>query len=300
MRRTLLALALLALTPLGAGAQTIVGDWDGTMKTPAADLHVALHVTKSDDGALKATLDSIDQRVMGMPATAFAVTGSKVTFVIDAVRGSYEGTINTAGTEITGTWSQAVQLELAFKRAAPKPPVAPSDIDGTWTGTLAIGATPLRVVLHLTNTAAGLTATMDSPDQGVNGIPVAAVTRDGLSLKLDVRANGGAFAGTIDARLIAIEGAWSQGGRSWPLTLTPVKDPASLAVRRPQNPVKPYPYGEEDVTFENASAHITLAGTLTLPAGKGPFPAVVLITGSGPQDRDEALAGHRPFIVLAH
>ena len=71
------------------------------------------------------------------------------------------------------------------------------------------------------------------------------------------------------------------------------------APRRPQNPLRPYPYREEDLTYENRTAGITLGATLTLPNGPGPFPAVVLITGSGQQDRDESLFGHKPFLVLA-
>jgi hypothetical protein len=73
----------------------------------------------------------------------------------------------------------------------------------------------------------------------------------------------------------------------------------ALERRRPQNPVKPYPYREEDVAYKNAGAGITLAGTLSIPPGKGPFPAVVLVGGSGPHDRDESLMGHKPFLVLA-
>ena len=69
--------------------------------------------------------------------------------------------------------------------------------------------------------------------------------------------------------------------------------------RRPQNPVRPYPYREEEVAYENKVQNIHLAATLTFPPGPGPFPGVVLITGSGPQDRDEALMGHKPFLVLA-
>src|SRR5262249_37713895 len=68
---------------------------------------------------------------------------------------------------------------------------------------------------------------------------------------------------------------------------------------RPQDPKKPYPYREEEVTFENKTAKIKLAGTLTLPKEGGPFPAVLLITGSGPQDRDESIFGHKPFLGLA-
>lgn len=77
------------------------------------------------------------------------------------------------------------------------------------------------------------------------------------------------------------------------------RDTSELDRHRPQNPVRPYPYKEEEVSFENKAAGITLAATLTIPQGKGPFPAVLLITGSGPNDRDETLMGHKPFLVLA-
>ncbi len=76
--------------------------------------------------------------------------------------------------------------------------------------------------------------------------------------------------------------------------------PAAPAPVRPQTPVKPYPYAEIEASYDNpARPGVHLAGTLTVPKGKGPFPAVVLITGSGKQDRDESFAGHKPFLVLA-
>ena len=74
---------------------------------------------------------------------------------------------------------------------------------------------------------------------------------------------------------------------------------APIVVNRPQEPKPPFPYKSEEVTFHNDKSNIDLAGTLTIPEGKGPFPAVVLVTGSGPQDRDEALMGHKPFLVIA-
>ena len=98
-----------------------------------------------------------------------------------------------------------------------------------------------------------------------------------------------------------VEGTWSQRGNSLPLTLKKTDlQKVAAAAPRPQEPKKPYPYRSEDVVYQNKSAPgVELAATLTLPQGKGPFPAVVLITGSGPQDRDEALLGHRPFLVLS-
>ena len=139
---------------------------------------------------------------------------------------------------------------------------------------------------------------MDSPDQGMSGLPATQTTRNGTKLKIDVRKISGAFEGTIDSDTSSIVGTWSQGSEM-ALVLRRLKDQSELELRRPQNPTKPYPYHDEDVSYENKVQNVTLAATLTIPSGKGPFPAVVLITGSGPQDRDESLLGHKPFLVLS-
>ena len=156
----------------------------------------------------------------------------------------------------------------------------------------------LRIVFHITNTEDGLTATMDSPDQGAKGLPVTSVIRNGSSLILEMKQVGGRFEGKIAADLSTIEGTWAQGGSSTPFELKRVKD-AAVERRRPQNPVKPYPYREKEVMYDNPAAGIKLAATLTIPQGKGPFPAMELIVGSGPHDRDESLMGHKPFLVLS-
>src|SRR6185437_4213182 len=143
------------------------------------------------------------------------------------------------------------------------------------------------------------TATMDSLDQGANGMRVTRVTRNGASLKFDMQAINGAYDGTIGADLASFSGTWTQLGKSWPLEFKRVKDATELERKRPQNPVRPYPYKEMDVTYKNPKANIDLAATLTVPEGKGPFPAVLLMAGSGPHDRDETLMGHKPFLVLA-
>lgn len=287
-----------------AQAQTVVGDWQGTLKAGAVGLRLALHVASGDDGRLKATLDSIDQGANGIPITSISVKDSTLTFAAASLGGSYEGKVNADATSIDGTWSQGQPLPLVFVRAV-KPSsgqqadAKPSDIDGAWLGTLDAGAAKLRVVFHITNTASGLTATMDSLDQGAKGMLATAVSRNGSSLKIELKGIGGTFEGTIDDGRTVIEGTWTQGAGRLPLVLKRVKDAVELELRRPQNPTKPYPYREEDVAYSNKTAGITFAATLTIPPGKGPFPAVLLITGSGAQDRDESLMGHRPFLVLA-
>ena len=304
MRKLFIALTFIAITTSLSLAQDIVGDWNGKLTVGTAELRLVLHVTKAPDGSLKATLDSIDQNAPGIPVNAVTLKDSKLDLTVDAVHGSYTGKVNADASEINGTWTQGAALELNFHRGgiaanpAPKP-AKPSDIDGDWLGTLDTGVGKLRLVLHITNTEQGLTATMDSLDQGANGLPVNSITRTGAELKFEMKSIGGNYDGTIGTDLGAISGTWTQMGKSWPLVLKPVKNKSELELKRPQNPVKPYPYREEEVSYSNPAAKIQLAATLTIPPGKGPFPAVLLIVGSGPHDRDETLMGHKPFLVLA-
>jgi uncharacterized protein len=283
-----------------AAGQDITGDWKGTLDTGSAQLHLVLHISKGPDGALKATLDSIDQEAKGIPVSSVTLKDSKLSLGVEAVHGTYEGTIASDSKSISGTWTQSAALPLVFIRTM-KDETKPSDIDGAWMGVLDTGSIKLRVIFHIFNTSNGLTATLDSPDQGVKAMPTSSVKRDGASLRIEAKNIGGTFEGKIAIDLSSIDGTWSQGGGTLPLTLKRVteKNKAELERTRPQNPVKPYPYREEEVTYENKVQKVTLAATLTIPQGKGPFTGVVLITGSGPQDRDETLLGHKPFLVLS-
>jgi uncharacterized protein len=306
--KTIVALAVLffaGVSAAPASAQDISGDWQGTLNTGMGELRLVLHIGKAPDGTLKATMDSIDQGANGIPIKSITLQNSKLTLDVQAVHGTYDGIVNKDASEIDGTWSQGRPMPLNFKRAngeTSKPehkPAPPSDIDGTWMGTLDTGAMHLRVVFHITNTADGLIATMDSPDQNMKGMPVTSVTRSDASLKIEARQIGGEFNGKIAKDLSTIDGTWTQGGSSLPLLLKRVKDQSELERRRPQNPTRPYPYREEQVSYDNKAQNVTLAATLTIPQGKGPFRSALLITGSGPQDRDETLLEHKPFLVLS-
>lgn len=287
-----------------AFAQDITGDWHGALNANGAELRLVLHIGKNADGSLKATLDSVDQGANGIPVTSVTLKDSKLKLQVDAVHGSYEGRVGADANEIVGMWTQGRALELTFHRGTiaskPKANAAKaSDIDGDWLGTLDTGMGKLRVVLHLINTDDGLEATLDSPDQNAKGIPVSTISRTASSLKFEVKSIGGSYDGTISPDLASFAGTWSQLGKSFPLALHRVKNRADLELKRPQNPSKPYPYKEEEVAFENPAANIILVGTLTIPQGKGPFAAVLLMSGSGPHDRDESIMGHKPFLVLA-
>lgn len=171
------------------------------------------------------------------------------------------------------------------------------DISGKWNGILKVQGIQLRLVFNISQTEKGYSSTMDSPDQGAKGIPVSLTNYENQTLKLEVSKAGIQYEGILNKENVFV-GTFKQAGQSFPLNLTKEKVEAEKLIR-PQEPTKPYPYYSEDVRFENTRDKILLAGTLTLPEKEGNFPAVILISGSGPQNRDEELLGHKPFLVLS-
>ncbi|HOY18120.1 MAG TPA: alpha/beta fold hydrolase [Haliscomenobacter sp.] len=171
------------------------------------------------------------------------------------------------------------------------------DITGQWNGVLKVQGIQLRIVFNVSKTDSGFSSTMDSPDQGAKDIPVTTTSFENSTLKLAISSAKIEYEGVLGNDNVVV-GNFKQAGQSFPLNLSKKAIEKEKPVR-PQEPTKPYPYYSEDVSFENTKAGITLAGTLTLPQKEGVFPAVVLISGSGAQNRDEELLGHKPFLVLS-
>jgi pimeloyl-ACP methyl ester carboxylesterase len=186
-------------------------------------------------------------------------------------------------------------LAALAARPATADETASSRVAGVWQGTLAAPTASLRLVVELREQAGALAGTLDSIDQGARDLALDAVRYENGRLTFELKAVGGRYEGELADSGNEIAGTWIQSGR---LPLTFRRDANVPVVKRPQEPARPLPYREEEVAYDSAPG-VRLAATLTLPVGNGPFPAVVLITGSGPQDRDESLAGHRPFYVLA-
>lgn len=189
----------------------------------------------------------------------------------------------------------ALAVTTAPRASQAKPDKAA--IEGLWLGTLKVGAVDLRLLFKIERKGEGWTATLDSLDQNAKGIPVKTVEFKEGKVRLELPVIAATYRGELARDGKTLTGTFTQGGKDYPLVLKRTDKAPEL--RRPQEPKKPYPYREEEVTFENKPAGLKFAGTLTLPKGKGPFACAVLLTGSGPQDRDETLLGHKPFLVLA-
>lgn len=171
-------------------------------------------------------------------------------------------------------------------------------IQGSWSGPLKVQGIELRLVFNLTiGDNDSLTVTLDSPDQGAKGIATSRVVATPDSLRVEVKSLRGVYLGRFSEDYTRLMGQWKQGGFVLPLELTHKAGP--FVLNRPQEPSPPYPYHVEEILFRNEKAGIELAGTFTTPSSGVNFPAVVLISGSGMQNRDEELMGHKPFLVLS-
>lgn len=184
----------------------------------------------------------------------------------------------------------------ASKAAPAKSPA--EAIRGNWLGTLKVQTIKLRMAIAVTGEPNGpLKATFTSVDQDNVPHPFDEVSLNGNKIRL-VFKRAIVIEGTLNDDGTEINGKFKQGLATFPLDFKKTEK-APEARKRPQEPKRPFPYQEVEVTYENPAEHSTLAGTLTFPKTGGPFPAVLLITGSGQQDRDESIFGHKPFLVLS-
>ena len=170
------------------------------------------------------------------------------------------------------------------------------EITGQWNGVLNVQGVQLRIVFNITKSDTGFTSTMDSPDQGATGIPVTTTTFENSTLKLIIANAGIEYSGEFLKD--SITGIFKQSGYEFPMKLSR-ETVKKQTKKRPQEPTKPYSYYSEEVNFQNTQANITLAGTLTLPKKEGNYPVVILISGSGPQNRNEEVFGHKPFLIIS-
>ncbi len=168
-------------------------------------------------------------------------------------------------------------------------------LEGQWIGPLKVASTELRIAFNFHSAGDSLTVKVDSPDQGVEGIAARVVYFKDDSISIIVPQAFGRFSGHLNDS--TMKGRWIQGTQNLPVIL--VKTDKIVKINRPQEQLKNVTYVSKDITFKNTLANIQLAGTLTIPDTLNRYPAVILITGSGPENRNEEVFGHKPFLVLA-
>lgn len=174
---------------------------------------------------------------------------------------------------------------------------AQKNFEGTWQGTLNAGIS-LRIVFHITSHENVYSSTMDSPDQSVSGIACDSTTADDADIRIVLSKAGVVYTGSISGKE-KIKGTFFQRGMSFSLELKKLGTDSVQPLNRPQTPKGPFPYKSMDVEYDNADRSLHYGATITIPEGSGPHPAILLITGSGAQDRDETILGHKSFAVIA-
>ncbi|MEM0577755.1 alpha/beta hydrolase family protein [Flavobacterium polysaccharolyticum] len=173
------------------------------------------------------------------------------------------------------------------------------EITGSWQGELDVQGMKLPLVFHIKKEGEKLISTLDSPKQGATNIPVSTTSYSADQLTLELPALGISYSGKVTNE--SINGTFKQGGMELPLILSKIKgDELAPKLNRPQTPKAPFTYKTEEVTFVNPSDKNTLVGTLSEPNNfNKKQPILIMITGSGKQNRDEEIFGHKPFAVIA-
>lgn len=170
------------------------------------------------------------------------------------------------------------------------------NITGNWVGEITLPTGKLEIIFKITETQGEYQAKMDVPQQGATDLPVGNVMVAGDSISIAVPLILGNYSGNFSSP-DSVTGKWKQSGMSFDVNLVRIGEVAPLL--RPQTPESPFPYLSEEVEYTNPVSGLKLAGTITIPQNTHADPAVILITGSGAQDRDETIFGHKPFAVIA-
>ncbi len=282
----------------------LTGIWRGVIDPDGSGLELVFHIESSGENGWRGTVDTPVQNSFGLPLSGVTATADgSVTFVVAATGGVYEAKLEADNKELRGRWKQrGSELTLDCKRE-PLPAPVPEDVatalPGIWEGVLPVGSIKLRIILKFDATDDNrLSGFMVSPDQSPAEITITRVDRledqkvrvclGEVFVRMEL-----ALSGAGDQ----LDGTFHQGRGKFDISLS--KQDQVTEVLRPQEPKPPFPYRSEEISYPNEDAGIKFAGTLTIPEGDGPFPSVLLITGSGGQDRDESIFQHRPFFVIA-
>jgi uncharacterized protein len=282
------ALFLLALNV--SASNNLAGDWQGELTVSGQKIEMIIHL-KSFDNSQIGLFDVPAQGATGIAMSQVVYTNNQLHFEISSMNITYEGTFDPQAKLIKGKFNQGTSFDLDFKRISKN-----VDIIGDWNGQIEMPGLSLTYVVHINEGANGLTATTDSPDQNAFDRKVDAISFEDGILTFTMQESGVQYKGKLSLDKSVIEGSHTQSGQSFNLNLS--QKPLAVA-NRPQTPTAPFNYKIENLVVENSADNTKLAGTLTKPNSGVIKATAILISGSGPQDRDESIFQHKPFFVIA-
>lgn len=271
----------------------------GVMDVGPREFRFSIESITKKDGSNAYVLVSLDEGEQRFPLTNFQLDNERLEFELKTTKAAYQST-SSDGKTYKGKWKQSgAEFDLVFRN---REGLSIEQPDETWSGELSTLFQKLKIQFRIYRREGGEDRVMmDSLSQKAGGFKGTRKLDEGAWV-IDVPGLKSKFEGKANSANDEITGKWTQGGQAMDLRLTKSVAPATtkvVAPLRPQTPKAPFPYNTEDVVFENTKDQVKLAGTLTTPKQPGPYPAVILISGSGPQDRDESILEHRPFWVIA-
>lgn len=278
--------------------------WMGILKVGPQQLRLQLRLKLEKDGSYSGAMVSLDQVATPVPFDKVERTSKRLSFKIKKLGVSFAGDMNADQTTATGVFTQGLKFNIEFQRVEGW---KPSKHFATWVGTMDAGPNQFDFQFRIFVDSEGKKSVqLDSLTEGVNGLK-GVFEQEGKRITLTIPATAAKVIGKFDTSGDVIDGIWIQRGAKIPLVLKriPIEQTKSPELKRPQTPKPPFDYDSEDFKVQASSidfkysSDVVLAGTLTVPTGNGPFPAVILTSGSGPQDRDETIFEHRPFLVIA-
>ncbi len=285
------------------------------MRMPAEkelDFSITLRVNEKT-GAQSATISVPEQSLVNVPLDDVHFGDQKISFKLTSSGIVFEGRSGNDGQKIFGVAKQdknRIPFRLALQEQEPPNPQAtpaanPKD-QQRWKGVTNLPGMDLEFMVTFSPgpTPTGWTGTVDIPLQGVKGMVLTDVSvGNEILFTIQAKTPGAPAPAKFKLKMTSdnsAEGSFDQAGSHFKAALTRVTDPnETVELPRPQTPKPPFPYTQREVSYTSGIDGVTLAGTLTVPDGAGLHPAVLMITGSGAQDRDESLAGHKPFWVIA-
>jgi pimeloyl-ACP methyl ester carboxylesterase len=273
--------------------------WFGELDVKVAKLRLEFRVTKGTDGVYQGSMFSLDQGNAEIKLDEFTFADGQLRITSKRIAAGYSGKLNATVDESIGTWTQAGnKTPLTLKRVEAVP--SRKHIE-SWLGTLKTPEKKFDFQVRIfENAVKTRSAVLDSFDESAVGLNIE-FYGSGEDFNFTVPVSNGKFEGKRKPDSDRIEGKWIQAGRDFELSFDKVEleKTRALDLNRPQTPKAPFPYEIVEVTIPADNGKIMLSATLTKPKGVGRHPVVVLISGSGPQDRDETILSHKPFWVIA-
>lgn len=275
--------------------------WFGTIKTQSQRLRVELHLSFDRNGQCTGYGTLLDQNSIRIPLASGSRVDGQWSLDFKSTSAKFQGKQSKDGGLVEGVLSQKGDIPLQLQRVATTPPLQASKV---YRGEMNAIVKKLQMQIRFIDGEqfdGKPLVLVDSLSEGLGSF-VGSYEEQGGQRIINVPGLDAKWQGIVSKDVSRWEGSWIQGKIPFPLNLelqTAPVDLARVVKSRPQNPRPPFPYIVREIDWENEAGKVRLSGTLNLPAQGAPRAAIVLISGEGPQDRDETLADHKPFAVIA-